>query len=122
MKNFIIYGFDKNNILKMKNLIRFVNSSINYITIRDEDFTKKLGEVIDNNIFSDENIFSTNERIVIFHNCFPKEIDVYHKILKSKLSSKIIFATVTENSINMVIQELFSEFKMERDYFRKNKK
>lgn len=122
MKNFIIYGFDKNNITKMKNLIRFVNSSINYITVSDNDFTKKLGEVIENNVFNDENSFSIDEKIVIFHNCLPKEVDVYHNILKNKLSSKIIFAMVTENSINMKINELFDEFKMEREYFKKNKR
>lgn len=122
MKSFIIYGFDQNSILKMKNLIKFFNSSINYITIRDNDLTKKLSEVIENNIFNEENLFSINEKVVIFHNCFPKEIDVYYKILKSKISSKIIFATVTENSINMSVQELFNEFKMEREYFKKNKK
>lgn len=122
MKNFIIYGFDQNSILKMRNLIKFVNSNINYITIRDNDLTKKLSEVIENNIFSEESLFSISEKIVIFHNCLPKEIDVYYKILKSKISSKIIFATVTENSINMCIQELFNEFKMEREYFKKNKK
>ena len=49
------------------------------------------------------------------------ELCVYFKILKSKLSKKIMFASVTENSINMKIEDLFNEFKMEREYFKKNK-
>ncbi len=121
MKNFVIYGFTKDEILKMKNLIRFVSSNINYITVCDEDFSKTLGEVIENNLFNEENNFSLDEKIVVFQNCFPKEIDVYFKILKSKLSKKIMFASVTENSINMKIEDLFNEFKMEREYFKKNK-
>lgn len=121
MKNFVIYGFTKDEISKMKNLIRFVSSNINYITVCDEDFSKTLGEVIENNLFNDENNFYLDEKIVVFQNCFPKEIDIYFKLLKSKLSKKIMFASVTENSINMKIEDLFNEFKMEREYFKKNK-
>lgn len=121
MKNFIIYGFTKDEILKMKNLIKFVSSNINYITICDEDFSKTLGEVIENNSFNEDNKFSLDEKIVIFQDCFPKEIDVYFRILKDKFSNKIMFASVTDNSINMKIEDLFNEFKMEREYFKKNK-
>lgn len=122
MKDFVIYGFNKEEILKIKNLIKFVNPNINYITIRDEDSSKTLNEVIEQSYFNEEIKFLSEDKIIIFNNCLSKEIDVYLKILKDKLSKKIIFAMVTENSIKMKIEDLFSELRMEREFFSKNKK
>lgn len=122
MKDFVIYGFNKDEILKMKSLIKYVNPNINYLIVRDEDFSKTLSEVINEKFFDDDIEFALDEKIVIFNNCLSKEIDVYIKILKSKLSKKIIFAMVTDNSIKMKIEDLFNELIMERDYFKKNKR
>lgn len=122
MKDFVIYGFNRDEILKMKNLIKFVNPNINYLVVRDEDFSRTLSEVIDERFFDDDVKFSLDEKIVIFNNCLSKEIDVYIKILKSKLSKKIIFAMVTDNSLKMKIENLFNDLKMEREYFKKNKR
>ena len=121
MKRFIIYGFTNEEVSKMKNLIKFVSSNIEYINVENEDFNKTLGEVILEEKFNIQEKFILEEKIVIFQNVVPKELDVYFKILKDKLSKKIIFATVTPNSINMKIEDLFNEFKMEREYFKKNK-
>ncbi len=122
MKKCLFYGFTIEEINKVKNLFKFINSKLEYITILDEDFNKTLNEVIENNIFSDQEQFNLNEKIVILGGMFPKELDVYYKILKNKISKKIIIASVTENSVNMKIGELFEHFKMEREYFSKNKK
>ena len=100
MKKFLIYGFSEDEIIKMNNLVKFVS--------QNEKF-----------VFQDE--FLLDEKVVIFQNVVPKELDIYYKILKTKLNKKIIFANVTENSINMKIEDLFNEFKMERDFFKKNK-
>lgn len=121
MKKFLIYGFSENEIIKMKNLVKFVSQNIKYITILDEDFEKKLLDVIENEKFVFQDKFLLDEKVVIFQNVVPKELDIYYKILKTKLNKKIIFANVTENSINMKIEDLFNEFKMERDFFKKNK-
>ena len=51
-----------------------------------------------------------------------KEVDIYFKLLRKNLGKNIIFATVTDTSINMEISHLFDEFKQERDYFRGNRK
>lgn len=122
MKNFIIYGFTQEEVNKMKNLIRFVSRSIEYITIQNSDFEKTLGEVIENKEFKIDSEFSFGEKVVIFNNLLPMELDTYFKILKTKLSRKIIFAKVTENSVNMKIKDLFDEFRMEKEYFKKNTK
>lgn len=121
MKRFIIYGFNNDEVSKMKNLIRFVSSDIEYVTVNNDDFNKTLGEVILNEKFNIEDQYILDEKIVIFQNIVAKELDVYFKILKNKLNKKIIFATVTPNSTNMKIEDLFNEFKMEREYFKKNK-
>lgn len=121
MKRLIIYGFKQEEVNKMQNLIKFVNSTMEYISVLNEDFNKTLGEVILNEKFKIEDEYILNEKIVIFQNITGKELDVYLKILKTKLNKGIIFATVTPNSTNMKICELFEEFKMEREYFKKNK-
>ena len=51
MKKFLIYGFSEDEIIKMKNLVKFVSQNIKYITILDEDFEKKLLDVIENEKF-----------------------------------------------------------------------
>lgn len=122
LKNFIVYGFSEEEIKKMKNLINFVSRNIEYITIQNSDFEKTLGEVIENKEFKIDSQFDFDEKVVIFNNVLPMELDTYFKILKTKLSRKIIFAKVTENSVNMKIRELFDEFKMEKEYFKKNNK
>ena len=122
MKSFIIYGFTQDEVNKMKNLINFVSRSIEYITIQNTDFEKTLGEVIENKEFKIDSEFNFDEKVVIFNNLLPIELDTYFKILKTKLSRKIIFAKVTENSVSMKIKDLFDEFKMEKQYFKKNNK
>lgn len=121
MRSFIIYGFSQKEIESIKNLIRFISSNIKYITIEDGDFDKTLQDVIDEGKFSIDQEFVLEERVIIFNEIFPKEIDVYLRILKKKVNSKIIFATVTKNSVNMKIRDLFDEFIEERKYFNKNK-
>lgn len=122
MKNCLLYGFNIDEISKVKNLFKFVSSKIEYITILNSDFDKTLREVIENNNFVEEENFNLKEKIVILGGMYPKEIEVYYKILKSKLSKEIIIASVTENSLNMKVEELFDHFKEEREYFRKNKR
>lgn len=122
VKKCLFYGFTMEEISKIKNLFKFINSKLEYITILNEDFDKTLNEVIENNNFSEEEQFDLDEKIVILGGMFPKELDVYYKILKNKISKKIIIASITENSINMKIADLFEHFKMEREYFSKNKK
>ena len=121
MKNFVLYGFSENDIFKIQNIVRPISSSINYITINDNDFSKTLGEVISEKKFEFQKEFMISEKIVIFQNIHPKEIDVYFRLLKNKISKDIMFASVTENSINMVIKDLFDDFQMEREFFKKNK-
>lgn len=121
MKKIIIYGFSKDDILKMQNIIKFISSNISYITVSDDDFDKTLNEVINEGKFEFNNSFSLNEKIVIFSNIVSKEIDIYFKLLKKKISNKIMFATVTQTSINMKLTNLFNEFIEEREYFNKNK-
>ena len=122
MKNCLLYGFNIDEISKVKNLFKFVSSKIEYITILNSDFDKTLREVIENNNFVEEENFNLKEKIVILGGMYPKEIEVYYKILKSKLSKEIIIASVTENSLNMKVEELFDHFKEERESFRKNKR
>lgn len=121
MKKFILYGFLEDEILKMKNILKFVSNNIKYITFDDDDFDKTLGEVIENEKFNMDGKYNRFDKVIIFQNIVSKEIDVYLKILKKKLSKNIIFATTTQTSIDMQISYLFDEFKQERDYFRKNK-
>ncbi len=119
MRNFILYGFSEEEINKIKNTIKFISSSIEYLTVCNDDFDKTLKDIIDEKKFIIEDSYSLDEKIIIFNNIYPKEIDVYLKLLKKKVNRKIIFATTTENSLSMTIRDLFSEFLEERNYFNK---
>lgn len=121
MRSFVLYGFSSKEIESIKNTIRFISSNISYITVEDNDFDNTLQEVINEGKFNSEQEFKLNEKIIIFQEIFPKEIDVYLRLLKKKVNNKIIFATTTENSLTMKIKDLFDEFMEERRYFNKNK-
>lgn len=122
MKKFILYGFLEDEILRMQKMVRFISNNIQYITFDDSDFNRILGDVIQDKKFDTHSKCSGGEKIVIFQNIVSKEIDIYFKLLKKNLNKNIIFATVTDTSINMKISNLFDEFKQERNYFRKNRK
>ncbi|EIA25644.1 hypothetical protein SFB6_097G5, partial [Candidatus Arthromitus sp. SFB-co] len=98
------------------------SSNIQYLTFDDSDFNRTLGDVIKDKKFNTNGEYSCGEKVVIFQNIVSKEVDIYFKLLRKNLGKNIIFATVTDTSINMEISHLFDEFKQERDYFRGNRK
>ena len=122
LKRFIIYGFTLDEVSSMKKLVSFVSRSIEYITIQNNDFEVQLEEVVRNRKFKIDSDFDFDEKVIIFDGILLKELNIYYKILKLKLSKKIIFAKTTERSLKMRIKDLFNEFKMERKFLKKNNK
>ncbi len=122
LKRFIIYGFTLDEVSSMKKLVSFVSRSIEYITIQNNDFEVQLEEVVRNRKFKIDSDFDFDEKVIIFDGILLKELNIYYKILKLKLSKKIIFAKTTESSLKMRIKDLFNEFKMERKFLKKNNK
>ena len=122
MKKFILYGFSEDEILRIQKTVKFISSNIQYLTFDDSDFNRTLGDVIKDKKFNTNGEYSCGEKVVIFQNIVSKEVDIYFKLLRKNLGKNIIFASVTDTSINMEISHLFDEFKQERDYFRGNRK
>ena len=119
-KKMLIYGFDKNDIALIDELI-IKNSVPNYVVIENSMISMKIKDILKGlkiDVFTEK---SFSERVILFNNLSDKELNISIKEVSGVLNPRPILAVITPTSIEWDAAYLIEHLVEEREWFKNHK-
>ena len=116
----LIYGFDKNDIALIDELI-IKNSVPNYVVIENSMISMKIKDILKGlkiDVFTEK---SFSERVILFNNLSDKELNISIKEVSGVLNPRPILAVITPTSIEWDAAYLIEHLVEEREWFKNHK-
>jgi hypothetical protein len=120
-KKMLIYGFDKDEIALIDDLIN-KNSLPNYRIIQSSMISMKVKDILNGikiEMFADKPI---SERVILFNNLSDEELNISIKEISSVLNPRPILAVITPTSIEWDVSYLIEHLLEEREWFKNHPK
>jgi len=120
-KKMLIYGFDKNDIALIDELI-IKNSVPNYVVIENSMISMKIKDILKGlkiDVFTEK---SFSERVILFNNLSDKELNISIKEVSGVLNPRPILAVITPTSIEWDAAYLIEHLVEEREWFKSHNK
>jgi hypothetical protein len=120
-KLILAYGFNEQGYKKVHELI--LNNNLPNCKIIDKHLANmKVKNIIEGISICTVNVNLIKEQVILFNNLEDIEFEKSIKIFRGKLSGQIIFAVVTDTSIEWTFAELLEHLVEERKWVEKRKK